>query len=114
MYSERIKIAFQKIKPNDTQQSNDMVNNYNEEKSLSISESLSKASIKSRQTAANADNLAPKFRRENAFCEDKKGKLDKALANTLPNLMEECKSHRRTTERAHLASPALNRENAFR
>lgn len=111
MSSEKIENAFQ---PNNTQQSSNMVNNCNEQKSLGTSVNLSKASTRSRRTAAKADNPPPTLKRENAFCEVKKGNPDKALPSALPKVMPESKAHRRTTERAYQAPPALNRENAFR
>lgn len=113
MDSEKSEHEFQKDMPNNTQQSSNMVNNSNEQKSLSTSVSLSKALTRSRRTAAKADNPPPTLRRENAFCEVKKGNLDKALPNALPKVMAESKAHRRTTERAYQAPPALNWENAF-
>lgn len=111
MSSEKIENAFQ---PNNTQQSSNMVNNCNEQKSLGTSVNLSKASTRSRRTAAKADNPPPTLRRENAFCEVKMGNPDKALPSALPKVMPESKAHRRTTERAYQAPPALHRENTFR
>lgn len=114
MEAEKIENAHQKDKPNNTQQSSNMVNDCNEQKSLSTSLNLSKASTRSRRTAAKADNPPPTLRRENAFCKDQNADLDKALPNALPKLMAETKAHRRTTERAYQAPQALNRENAIR